>query len=43
MKLRITVHKLSEVINSHPTLSEIVLEAIENVNDMTIHKTRRRR
>ena len=43
MKLGITAHQLGGVIHSHPTLSEIVLEAVEDVHGMAIHKAGRRR
>ncbi len=43
MRLGITAHQLTSVIHSHPTLSEIVLEAVEDVHGMAIHKAGRRR
>ena len=33
----LTTHELAEVIHSHPTMSESVMEAMEDVNDMSVH------
>jgi dihydrolipoamide dehydrogenase len=43
MRHGITAHELGSVIHSHPTLSEIVLEAVEDVHGMAIHKARKRK
>ena len=43
MRMGITAHQLGSVIHSHPTLSEIVMEAVEDVHGMAIHKAGRRR
>jgi dihydrolipoamide dehydrogenase len=43
MRLGLTTTQMAEVIHSHPTLSEIVLEAIEDVHGMAIHKAAKRR
>ena len=43
MRHGITAHQLASVIHSHPTLSEIVLETVEDVHGMAIHKAGRRR
>jgi dihydrolipoyl dehydrogenase len=43
MQTRLTTHQLASVIHSHPTLSEIALEAVEDVHGMAIHKAGRRR
>ena len=43
MRLGLTTHQMASVIHSHPTLSEIVLEAVEDVHGMAIHKAGRRR
>jgi dihydrolipoamide dehydrogenase len=32
-----TTHELAEVIHSHPTMSESVMEAMEDVHDMSVH------
>ena len=41
MKLELTVHDVVETIHSHPTLSEMVLEGMEDVHGMAIHKKSR--
>jgi len=41
MKLELTVHEVTETIHSHPTLSEMVLEGMEDVYGMAIHKKSR--
>ena len=41
MKLELTVHEVIETIHSHPTLSEMVLEGMEDVYGMAIHKKSR--
>jgi len=33
----LTTHELAEVIHSHPTMSESVMEAMEDVHDMSVH------
>lgn len=38
MQHNLTVHDLAEVIHSHPTISEMVLEAAEDVFGMAIHR-----
>jgi dihydrolipoamide dehydrogenase len=43
MRLGLTTELMAAVIHSHPTLSEIALEAIEDVHGMAIHKAARRR
>ncbi len=43
MRLGLTTEEMAKVIHSHPTLSEICLEAIEDVHGMAIHKAGRRR
>ena len=42
MALGIKVADLASVIYAHPTLSEIILEACEDVNGSAIHKGRKR-
>ncbi len=37
----LTVHQLSELIHAHPTLSEGMLEAMEDVSGMAIHQARK--
>ena len=37
MQHGITTHELAEVIHSHPTMSESVMEAMEDVHDMSVH------
>ncbi len=39
----ITAHHLGEVVHSHPTISEMVLETVEDVHGMAIHKVGRRK
>ncbi|MFX0077491.1 MAG: dihydrolipoyl dehydrogenase, partial [Candidatus Hermodarchaeota archaeon] len=41
MKHDLTVHQVVDTIHSHPTLSEMVLEAMEDVFGMAIHKKSR--
>jgi len=41
MKHELTVHEVTETIHSHPTLSELVLEGMEDVFGMAIHKKSR--
>jgi dihydrolipoamide dehydrogenase len=41
MKNDLTVHQVVETIHSHPTLSEMVLEGMEDVFGMAIHKKSR--
>ena len=43
MRLGLTTKQMTSVIHSHPTLSEIVLEAIEDCHGMAIHKAARRK
>lgn len=43
MRLGLTTHQLASVIHSHPTLSEIALEAVEDTHGMAIHKAGKRR
>ena len=43
MKNGITAKQLGHVVHSHPTLSEIALEAVEDIHGMAIHKAGRRR
>ncbi len=43
MQHGITVTQLGHTIHSHPTISEMVLEAAEDVHGMAIHKAGRRR
>lgn len=43
MRLGLTTEEMARVIHSHPTLSEIALEAIEDVHGMAIHKAGKRR
>ena len=38
MTCGITARQLAKVIHSHPTLSEMVLETVEDVHGMAIHK-----
>ncbi|MCJ7651405.1 MAG: dihydrolipoyl dehydrogenase [Candidatus Lokiarchaeota archaeon] len=42
MKNGLTVHEITDTIHSHPTLSEMVLEAAEDVYGLSIHRARRR-
>ncbi|MBY9012073.1 MAG: dihydrolipoyl dehydrogenase [Candidatus Lokiarchaeota archaeon] len=41
MRHGLTVHQVAETIHSHPTLSEMVLEGMEDVFGMAIHKKSR--
>ena len=41
MKHGLTVHDVAETIHSHPTISEMVLEGMEDVFGMAIHKKSR--
>ncbi len=41
MKHGLTVHEVTDTIHSHPTLSEMVLEGMEDVFGMAIHKKSR--
>ncbi|MHA1265377.1 MAG: dihydrolipoyl dehydrogenase [Candidatus Helarchaeota archaeon] len=43
MKNGLTVHDVSKTIHSHPTISEMVLETVEDVHGLAIHKAGRRR
>ncbi|MHA1340613.1 MAG: dihydrolipoyl dehydrogenase [Promethearchaeota archaeon] len=43
MKYGVTATELGETIHSHPTISEMVMEAAEDVHGMAIHKAGRRR
>ncbi|NMC07423.1 MAG: dihydrolipoyl dehydrogenase [Candidatus Lokiarchaeota archaeon] len=43
MHHEITAHELGEVVHSHPTISEMVLETVEDVHGMAIHKVGRRK
>jgi dihydrolipoamide dehydrogenase len=43
MKYGITAKQIGEAIHSHPTISEMVYEAAEDVHGMSIHKFNRRR
>ena len=43
MKNGFTTHQIGSVIHSHPTLSEIVLEAVEDCHGMAIHKGGKRK
>ena len=36
------IHEITDTIHSHPTLSEMVLEAAEDVDGLSIHRARRR-
>lgn len=38
MKHGLTVHDVAETIHSHPTISEMVLEGVESVIGMAVHK-----
>jgi len=42
MKNGLTVQEITDTIHSHPTLSEMVLEAAEDVYGLSIHRARRR-
>jgi dihydrolipoamide dehydrogenase len=37
MRHGLTTHELAEVIHSHPTMAEAVMEAMEDVHDMSVH------
>ncbi len=37
MEHGLTTHDLAEVIHSHPTMSESIMEAMEDVHDMSVH------
>ncbi|GAG80193.1 unnamed protein product [marine sediment metagenome] len=43
MKNNLTTHQIAETIHSHPTISEMVLEGVEDVHGMAVHKKGRRR
>ena len=43
MRLGLTTEQMASVIHSHPTLSEIALEAIEDTHGMAIHKAGKRK
>ena len=43
MKNDLTCHDVVKTIHSHPTISEMVLEGVEDVHGMAIHKVGRRR
>ncbi|MHA1783939.1 MAG: dihydrolipoyl dehydrogenase [Candidatus Helarchaeota archaeon] len=43
MKNGLTCHDVVNTIHSHPTISEMVLETVEDVHGMAIHKAGRRR
>lgn len=43
MKNNLTTHQIAETIHSHPTISEMVLECVEDVHGMAVHKKGRRR
>lgn len=42
MKNGLTIHDITETVHSHPTLSEMVLEAAEDVYGLSTHRARRR-
>jgi dihydrolipoamide dehydrogenase len=42
MKNNLTVQDITNTVHSHPTLSEMVLEAAEDVHGLAIHRARRR-
>ncbi len=42
MKNGLTIHDITNTVHSHPTLSEMVLEAAEDVYGLSIHRVRRR-
>jgi dihydrolipoamide dehydrogenase len=42
MKNKLTVDDITHTVYSHPTLSEMVLEAAEDVHGLAIHRARRR-
>jgi dihydrolipoamide dehydrogenase len=39
----LTVHDITKTIHSHPTISEIVLESVEDLHGLAIHKAGKRR
>lgn len=43
MKNNLTTHQIAETIHSHPTISEMVLEGVEDVHGMAVHKKGRKR
>ncbi|NHI92253.1 MAG: dihydrolipoyl dehydrogenase [Candidatus Lokiarchaeota archaeon] len=43
MRNGLTCHDVVKTIHSHPTISEMVLESVEDVHGMAIHKAGRRR
>ena len=43
MTQNMTASQLAAVIHAHPTLPEIVLEAVEDVEGLAVHKAGRRR
>jgi dihydrolipoamide dehydrogenase len=43
MQTGITAQQLGEIVHSHPTISEMVIEAVEDVHGMAIHKAGRRK
>ena len=42
MKNGLSIHDITNTVHSHPTLSEMVLEAAEDVYGISIHRARRR-
>jgi len=42
MKNGLNIHDITNTVHSHPTLSEMVLEAAEDVYGLSIHRARRR-
>jgi len=42
IKNGLTIHDITNTVHSHPTLSELVLEAVEDVYGLSIHRARRR-
>ena len=42
MKNGLTIHDITNTVHSHPSLSEMVLEAAEDVYGLSIHRARRR-
>ncbi|MHA1649732.1 MAG: hypothetical protein ACTSYB_06035, partial [Candidatus Helarchaeota archaeon] len=43
MRNGLTCHDVIQTIHSHPTISEMVLETVEDVHGLAIHKAGRRR
>jgi dihydrolipoamide dehydrogenase len=43
MRNGLTCHDIAKTIHSHPTISEMVLETVEDVHGTAIHKAGRRR